>query len=253
MKIRNFYSEITEMVVVIVLILYIFFLYTDFYNVKIFIDSKYIKYLCILLCLLLSEISTKNVLIDTGTNIVNYRDIILLRLAMFITIIADLCLVILNIYILGVALFCLVQITYCVRYTTKNLKATLINFLIIFLCIVFSYVIARLFIKGINVLLPVSLFYSICLINSVIKAINAWRNNLYPSPSKYMMVLGMILFLLCDTCVALSAITGLFPLTGYFMSNFHQITFYLIWVFYLPSQLLLSLSGSTKIRMIQPL
>ncbi|MFT5875718.1 MAG: hypothetical protein ACI8WT_004714 [Clostridium sp.] len=253
MKNRNSYSLITEVVVVMVLILYIFFLYIDFYNVKILIDSKYIKYLCILLCFLLSIISTKNLLMHTGTNIVNYRDISLLRLAMFITVIADLCLVIFDFYILGVALFSLVQIIYSVRYTTKKLNSTFFKFFIISQCIIFSYVIASLFIEVINVLLPISLFYSICLINSVIKAIKAWKNNLYPSPSKYMMVFGMILFLLCDICVALSAITAHFTLIGYFMSSFYQITFYLIWVFYIPSQLLLSLSGSTKIRRIRSL
>lgn len=244
---------------VIVLILYIFFLYMDFYNTKIFIDSKYInyskyiKYLCILLCFLLSIISTKNLLMHTGTNTVNRRDILLLRLAMFITVIADLCLVIFDFYILGVALFSVVQIIYSVRYTTKKRNSILLKFFIISQCIIFSYVIVSLFIEGINVLLPVSLFYSICLINSVIKAIKAWKNNLYPSPSKYMVVFGMILFLICDICVALSAITAHFTLTGYFMSSFHQITFYLIWFFYIPSQLLLSLSGSTRIRGIRSL
>jgi len=245
---RKLYSFISVVIVGIILILYILFLFMDLCEVKIFIDSKYIKYLCILLCFLLSIISTKGSLRQAGTDMIDNRDIILLQLAMFITVIADLCLVIFDFYILGVALFSLVQITYCVRYTTKKLKVILLNFIIIFLCIGSSYIIASLFIEGINVLLPVSLFYFICLLNSVIKAIEAWENNLYPSPNKYMIVLGMVLFLLCDLCVALSAITTVFPLTGYFMSNFAQITLFLIWVFYLPSQLLLSLSGIARIK-----
>lgn len=244
MKNRDFYSLITEAIVGIVLSLYILFLYLDFNNVKIFITSNSIKYLCILLCFLLSIISTKNSLINTDTDAATRRDISLLQLAMFITVIADLCLVILNYYILGVVFFSLVQITYCVRYATKKPKTTLIQFFVIFQCILFSYVIASFFIEKIDVLLTISLFYIICLLNSVFKSIKAWKNNLYPSPCRYMIVFGMILFLLCDICVAISNLTALLPLTGYFMSRFQQITCFLIWVFYLPSQLLLSLSGS---------
>jgi hypothetical protein len=96
-------------------------------------------------------------------------------------------------------------------------------------------------------LLPISLFYGICLLISVIKAIKASINNLYTSKSKHMIVFGMVLFLLCDTCVALSNITVIFPLSGYKMTSLHTISSLLIWVFYLPSQLLLSLSGNGRI------
>ncbi|HEY8889034.1 MAG TPA: hypothetical protein VIM70_02080 [Clostridium sp.] len=245
MKNRGFFILLTKVVVGIVIILYIFFLYLDFYKKKIFISSEYIKYVCILLCFLLSVIATKDLLADTDKDIANHRDILLLQLAMFITVLADLCLIFFGFFILGVALFSLVQITYCARYTTKKLKATLLNFFIVFLCVVLICVLASLFIEGINILITVSLFYVITLLNSIIKAVGAFKNNLYSSPSKYMIVLGMMLFLLCDICVALLAITALFP--SYFMSRFQQITFFSIWFFYIPSQLLLSLSGGNKI------
>ena len=248
MKNRDFNSLKTEAIVIVILILYIFFLYMDFYNVKLFIASKYIKYLCIVLCFWLSILTTKNLSIDA--DIVNHRDTLLLQLGMFITVIADLCLVIFNFYILGVIFFSLVQITYCVRYTTKKFKTILINFFILFLGIALIYVIASLFVDGINLLLPISLFYFISLLTSVSKAIKAWKNHIYTSPSKYRIVFGMILFLLCDICVALSNLTVILPLSGYFIIRLQQITNFLIWVFYLPSQLLLSLSGNAKISKI---
>ncbi|MCJ7687900.1 MAG: lysoplasmalogenase family protein, partial [Clostridiaceae bacterium] len=210
------------------------------------ITSESIKYLCILLCFLISILSTKNLHVDK----VNDADIQLLKVGLFITIIADLCLIILDFYILGVLFFTLVQITYCVRYTNKNIKLMLINIFTIFLFIVFAYEIAILFIEEINILLPISLFYVICLLVSVIKAIKASNNNLYTSKSKHMIVLGMVLFLLCDTCVALSNISILFPYSGYIITRFHAIAYSLIWVFYLPSQLLLSLSGNGRISKI---
>lgn len=215
----------------------------DFYNANFFILSYNIKYLCILLCFVLSLLANKNPLKD----IVNHKDIFLLQLALFITTIADLCLVIFDFYILGVALFCVVQITYSVRYANKKPKTTLIKFFIIFLCLAGSYYILSLFIQKINILFPVSLFYLICLLTSVSSAILAFKNNLYPSPSKYRVVFGMILFLLCDTCVALSNLSGLLPFIGYKLEWASHIAFLFIWVFYLPSQLLLALSGNDKI------
>jgi hypothetical protein len=242
MKNRNYNSLNIKIIVGAILILYVLFLYMDFYNVRIFIASKYIKYLCILLCFILSILSNKNPFIDT----VKRRDIFLIRLALFLTAIADLCLVIFDFYILGVCVFSLVQITYCVRYSMKKVKRTLVNFFIVFEFIGLSYVMARIFIGKVNSLVPISLFYAICLLTSVAKAIRAWKNDLYPFPNNYMIVLGMVLFLLCDLCVALSNITEILPLSEYFIINIRQISTFLIWVFYLPSQLLLALSGRYK-------
>lgn len=243
MKNRTFNGLLINLIVGIILILYILFLYMDVYNVETIITSDVIKYLCILLCFFLAILSTKNPHIDKC----NAVDMRLLVFGMFITIIADLCLIILDFFTLGVLLFTLVQITYSVRYTNKNIKVTLINFFIIFIFIAFGYGIAILFIEEISILLPISLFYGICLLVSVIKAIKASNNNLYTSKSKHMIVFGMVLFLLCDTCVALSNITMIFPLSGYIMTSLSAIASLLIWVFYLPSQLLLALSGNGRI------
>ncbi|MBZ9687035.1 lysoplasmalogenase family protein [Clostridium estertheticum] len=243
MKNRDFNSLMDKVLVGIIVILYTCFLYMDFYNKDFFIASYYIKYICILLCFVLSIFANKNPLSD----IEKHRDVFLLQLALFITAIADLCLVIFDFYILGVVLFSLVQITYSVRYASKKPKATLIKFLIIFLCIAFSYCTANIFIEEINILFPVSLFYFICLLFSVSGAIVAFKDNLYPSPSKYMIVFGMIFFLLCDICVALSNLSGLLPLIGHSMGLVQHISSLLIWFFYLPSQLLLALSGNDKI------
>jgi hypothetical protein len=245
---RDFYSLGTRVIIAMILVLFSLFLYMDFYNMKAFVSSDHIKYLCILLCFLLSIISTKNSLRDNEEYKVYKKDILLLQLGMFITVLADLCLVILNVYTLGIIFFCMVQITYSIRYTHKNFKATLINFFTIFLGILLVYIIVNFYIVKINILLPVSLFYAVCLLTSVYKSILAYKDNLYPSPNKYAVVLGMMLFLLCDICVALSNITECLPLGILNLVNLSQIFSFLIWIFYLPSQLMLSLSGSTKIK-----
>jgi hypothetical protein len=248
---RVLLSLINKAIVGLVLFLYVLFLYMDFYNAKISINSKYIKYMCILLCFLLSILTNRKQIVEKGkgTIVYNNRDIYLLQLAMFLTVIADLFLVILDSYILGIVCFCLVQITYSIRYTIKKSKMTLLKKNMIFQCVVIIYVLINFLIIKINILLPISLFYSICLINAFSKAIMLWKSNLYPCPSKYFIVFGMILFLLCDICVGLSNIYILLDITGYFFIKLQQTTWFLIWVFYIPSQLLLSLSGSEGIPM----
>ncbi|MCB2291132.1 lysoplasmalogenase family protein [Clostridium sp. CS001] len=253
MKDKNFNGLIIRVITLIILILYVLFLYMDLYDVKTVITSEYIKYMSIILCFILSILPIKKLLggrdivNNSYTHIANYRDRLLLQFGMFITVIADLCLVIFDFYILGVVFFSMVQIIYSVRYDPKKQKVTLINFFIAFQFIVLSYFTVRLFIREISILLPISLFYSICLLTSVIKAIKAFKSNLYPLPNKYMVVLGMILFLLCDICVALSNVTTILPIEAHFIISLQQIASFLIWVFYLPSQLLLSLSGSNNI------
>ena len=260
MKYGDLNSLITRVLVLIILILYALFLYLDFYDANFFITSLALKYSSIILCFLLAIFSAKSSMIGlrinkdsnehnvSNINIVKNRNRLLLQWGMFITVIADLCLVVLNYYILGIIFFSMVQIIYSVRYTAERLNATLINFFIVFQFIIFSYLIVSIFIKEINILIPVSLFYSICLLTSVNKAIKAFNSNLYPSPNKYMIVFGMILFLLCDICVAISNITETLPSTADFIMRFQLVASFLIWVFYLPSQLLLALSGSCETK-----
>lgn len=63
-----------------------------------------------------------------------------------------------------------------------------------------------------------------------------------------MVLLGMIFFLLCDICVALSNVSEYLSLPMFDMRNLEAIFHYLIWVFYVPSQLMISLSGNSKIK-----
>ena len=242
MKYESFNRLVSRVTVLIILVLYILFLYMDFYGTQVFSTSKYIKYSCIILCFLLSIFNTTS----TSKYIFNFSDRSLLQWGMFITVIADLCLVIFNYYVFGIVFFSIVQIIYSVRYTPKKRKVTIINFFIYFLCIVFLFLLASLLFKEVNIIVPISLFYAICLLTSVTKAIKSFKSNLYPFPNKYMIVFGMILFLLCDICVALSNLAVILPLTTPFILSLQQIASFLIWMFYLPSQLLLALSGSCQ-------
>ncbi|WP_312573495.1 hypothetical protein [Clostridium sp.] len=235
MKSINYRSWFLKALLIIISILYFSFLYIEFFNIEIFISSYMIKYICIMICFLICLFAEKNPL--------NRLDISLLKVGLFITMFADLFLTVFNYYTLGVALFCVVQILYSIRYEALKISETSSKFIIIFLSLMFIYLIINLFIIKIDILFAVVLFYAICLIISIRKAIKVCKNNLYPYPNKYMIAYGMILFILCDINVALYNVTEVTGISWTFIDIVHNITGLLIWLFYVPSQLLLSLSG----------
>ncbi|WP_077367086.1 lysoplasmalogenase family protein [Anaerosalibacter sp. Marseille-P3206] len=185
--------------------------------------SDVFKFIIIVMCFFIS--------LMIGKNKLNDKDVILLQFGLFFTVLSDFFFLIVYKNSFGVASFCIVQILYCIRYDIDNTKETIRNFILIFIFVAILYIIFSRLIKKINVILFIGLYYSICLITSVWKAIKACKNNNFPSPNRYMIAYGMILFLLCDINVFLHNIIGI------------KNSKWLVWLFYIPSQFLLSFSG----------
>lgn len=217
-------SKIIKAVLIIIIIIYISHIYVEFFNIKKEIPMDVIKYISILLCFLITLISEGNE--------INNLDNRLLQIGMFFTVIADLFLVILNYHILGVLTFCIVQMVYIARYTAGKFHHTIRKLIMILILICSIYFLVNKIIIELDFLIPLGFFYSICLLISILKSIEAGKKNIYIDPNKSMIIWGMILFALCDLNVALARIELL-----------HSISSSLIWIFYLPSQVLLSLSG----------
>jgi len=95
----------------------------------------------------------------------------------------------------------------------------------------------------VEVLLAVALFYAISLLVSFINALKACKDRLFPYPNNHLIAWGMVLFLLCDINVALFNIYRLTSISSGIISHLHSVSRPLIWLFYLPSQAFLSLSG----------
>lgn len=154
-------------------------------------------------------------------------DAVLLKCAFFITIIADLNLLILNNYKLGVILFCIIQTLYITRHSL----ASKFNYIIWGLfCIVFMIGVFHF-----KDLLLLAVFFYLCLsVLSIYTAISTTRYKKYPKITKTLIISGLILLFLCDINVA------------YFNINRNIISSFLMWFFYVPSQLFLSLSGEAK-------
>lgn len=223
----NFIKKIIKFILAIIIIFYIVFLYIDIFNAKLYNLSNSIKFICIILCLTISLLSTNNP--------IDLKDVRLIQIALFLTVLADFFLLVIdNHYEIGIGIFSIAQITHSVRYTFKS-KKTIRNYVFVIIALSLIYVFGNLSIN-IPILYPLAIFYGICLITNVILSIRIWRRDLYPNPNKVMITVGMIFFLLCDINVALYNILE--------KNNvMYGISSVAMWLFYLPSQVLLSLSG----------
>lgn len=221
-----------KIVLVLITMFYLSYLYIDLFNHRYFQLSDYIKYICIILCFVLSLL-IRNSSFDE-------HDVKLLQIGLFLTVIADFFLLILNDhYAVGVSIFTVAQVTYSIRYNVKNKRSTIKNYIVIFGTVFLVYAIINRFVK-MDLILPISLCYGICLIVNVHKSIVIFKQNLYPKPNGAMIAFGMVLFLLCDMNVALYNIFKYASQTDGIMYRISSVS---MWLYYLPSQVLLALSG----------
>ena len=219
-------------VVILIIILYMVFLYIDLYNTRYIHLSERIKYTCIILCFFIALLSRNNPF--------DRYNMKLLQIGLLLTVIADFFLLILDDYYpFGVAIFTLAQITYSIRYDIKNTKNTIKNYTVVFMILFFIYAFVNMSIR-IELLVPISLCYGTCLITNVHKAITVFKKNLYPKLNARMVALGMILFLLCDINVLLY---NILKYTNQTEGIMYIISSFSMWLYYLPSQVLLALSG----------
>jgi len=170
------------------------------------IDSTYLKYLGIVLCLIYVIYNKKS-----------YKVI-----ALSFTLIADLFLLVLNQnYELGVFIFIGAQISYLLYLRSINNKSFK-TFLPIRIFIIIVGSIVLYLSKNNSLLNELVLIYFSSLVINCLNAYNA---------KEKMFTLGLLLFIACDICVGLHNTTFNTPLISILM-----------WVFYLPSQVLIALS-----------
>lgn len=201
----------------LVVVLYIVFLNIDAITKN--LGSEYslnLKYSTIILCFILSLL--------IGSQGCNNTDKFLVQSARLFTVIADYFLVILDDCIYGILCFCIVQIIYIIRHSfvarVKLYKLSLAASLIMTSLITF--------LDGIN--LP-DLEKEVVMEGAIYGCILLLSLYIALQTKDYLICIGMLLFFLCDINVALYNITKEFILG------------FLIWIFYLPSQLILTLSG----------
>jgi len=199
-----------------IIILYIAFLGLDIFLAPRSLLSRSFKYASIVLCFLLST--------SLFFNSENKRDSKYVVIALMFTMIADIFLLFTHHKVIGIFFFCLVQLTYLKRYHLQ-----------IFITGIYFVVISMIA----YLVLPLQLLYIIAGLYAILILscmISTFKTEL-PKFNLYCVRIGMILFILCDINVALFN-----ELSRNF--SYYRFISIAIWLFYLPSQLLLALSAS---------
>lgn len=169
------------------------------------INSTYIKYLGIFLCFLYAVITNKKRVVSC-----------------LFTLIADFFLLVIDKYYeVGLLAFIVVQLAYL--YFLGNNKKRYLKGFIIFRCVVVvAGLIVLYFSKNMSLLNVLVLIYFSSLFINTIQSYT--QDNL-------LFKIGLTLFVCCDICVGLHNISSSYTVASFMM-----------WVFYLPSQVLIALS-----------
>lgn len=223
---KKFFIKIISLATIII---YLMFLYIDAVSKDLGnIYSLRLKYFTIILCFIIS--------LSIASHGYSREDKFLVQLARFFTLIADYFLVISNNFNAGVFFFCLVQITYIIRHSMMEDKRYK-NF-IFFITALAAALIIALNIKMPSIdkgLIVLAFVYASLLTTSLYCSISTVKRGRYPKKASWIISLGMFLFFMCDLNV------GLFNVIE--DGNIKFFIGFLMWLFYVPSQLLLSLSG----------
>lgn len=222
-----------RVLIVIITIFFILFLTADLYHYQFQLPSNVLKFICIFLCLVISIISSP---LQSQS-----KNIFLLQLGLIFTTMADYIFLIQNgYYCIAIGLFSIVQIIYSLRYREGNEKIRILRFTIEFIIIYFLYIIINSCYE-IDFLIAISIFYARCLYSSIKEAFWLFRNNKNQYKDR-IILLGMVLFFLCDINLGLNYILRVTSM-GHSLNLIKTISSISIWIYYLPSQLLLALSG----------
>lgn len=224
------------------IVIYILFLYMDASTKNLGnINSIYLKYAIIVLSFIIT--------LFIGDHSYNKTDKCVLQCARFFTLIADYYLLIYDNFPLGIFFFCLVQLTYIVRYSLMENKPYK-NIIFLALALVISMVISFKINYAEKNFIILALVYAALLLTSVYSAVGTLTRGKYTKDGAMLITIGMTLFFLCDLSVGTYNIIGKTSLRTVISPNIEFLIGYLIWVFYAPSQVLLALSGFKNIRHI---
>ncbi|MBR3220398.1 hypothetical protein IKF76_00825 [Candidatus Saccharibacteria bacterium] len=160
----------------------------------------------------------------------------LLQTALFFTLLADTILVLDSTSIVGVFVFCIAQFFHMTRLSKIRPVNLLLYLSLISLLFGFSLI------QNIPPIFALCLVYAGSLITNIVFSYR-WRKKSDSIPANCSFF-GFLLFLACDSCVAISylSFTHALPYFCYAPAN------YLAWFFYYPSQLLIANSSKTFVK-----
>lgn len=230
---NRFVLHFRRVLLVAIFLLFILFMITDICNIRFYLSSRLMKFISIFLCLVISIISSSS----------QSKNDLLLIIGLFLTTIADyLFLILAAYYSLAIAIFSIVQIIYSLRYREGNEFRRILDFCITYILIFVLYRIINRFFE-MDYLIAIGMFYFICLSVSIKESYCLYKKDKQQYKHK-MIFLAMILFLLCDINLALNYFMLAAKNSSYIFNAIKGIVTISIWLYYLPSQVLLALSGN---------
>jgi len=155
-----------------------------------------------------------------------------LAFAMLFTLLADVFLVPIFIPVLGVAFFCVVQVLYCARYATARRHLRILP------AAVLPGVAAFIFTR--DALITIAAVYAALFLMSITFCVMMFAKKRYSAPNRHLMLAGMLLFMLCDICVAIFNSHMILDNVSPALIDGARSA---IWLFYVPGQVFLSISG----------
>jgi hypothetical protein len=230
--------------IIVELLLYVGFMFIDITGKGSYIISVGLKFTGIIMCFLYTMIIRK------GKE--DKADLLILRTALFFTVISDLFILMLDYYLIGLLTFCVVQSFYVVRLGRWRNQMELVTGpgeipkrfgrnIAVTLVILGSLLVFKVKIEA---LVVVSGFYFISILFNVMDSvIIAVKSKIR---SRILYAAGMVLFLLCDMNVGLFNVSGFVDISGGWFTALYQFAAVAMWMFYLPAQTLIALSGLSE-------
>lgn len=236
-------QSIKYILMVIQLVLYGSFIRLDIFGLNIALSNRF-KFTLVVLCFL-------HVLISRYRN--RSREHSYLIYALLFTVVSDIFILLSEYYFYGVLTFILVQQLHGIRITElynreisvdkqtnsyREVPARLLFQVTLAMSVGFILWMINI---NIDALLVASVFYFISLCTNVVRSLRLSLSYPKRRDIKYYAI-GLVLFLLCDISVGLFNLSDFLPLSHNYQI-IYNISSILMWVFYAPSQVLISLSG----------
>ena len=192
-------------------------------------DPIYLKYAGVLLCLAVS---------GAAIYLLRDKDAVIMTCAFVCTAISDLFILVLDDYYqIGLVTFIFTQSIYLYRLYRDRMNKIKITLIVRFAVMLLLMGLVDVIMKdgGINFMLVEVCVYIVMLAGNVIDAFLLSKKSVY----NIIFAVGLLLFLCCDICVGLDNAVDIIGLNLGKAGNAIQ---FMIWVFYLPSQALITCS-----------
>lgn len=223
------------------LMIYISFMYIDLKETGSYLLSGNLKFAGIILCFVFT------LFFDSKKE--EKTDILLLRGALLFTMISDLFILMLDYYYYGMITFCVVQLLYLIRlyrFKKQQGKNSSLLKLILRNIVLAIVIISILFNQDVETdgLVCISIIYFVSILLNTLDAIRIQIKTHKYGQKIY--ATGMILFLLCDINVGLFNISDFTVINGAWFAGIYEFASIAMWMFYLPAQVCIALSGNSS-------